>query len=73
MKKVNIKIEYTARKDERYDKAFKPILFVNGKWHYTTARCKKTMRGALNSAKRMAEQCENDYPAQYNNVTITQR
>ncbi len=70
---MKIAIEYTARKDNNYDKAFKPSVYVNGKWIYTISRCKKTMRGALNAAKRLAEEHAIGYPSQYNEITVTQK
>jgi len=70
---MRINIEYAARQDHHYDKAFKPLVFLNGKAIYTTTRCKKTMRGALNCAKRIANEVSKQYPKQYNEVVITQR
>lgn len=55
-------IEYTAHQDKNYAKAFKPDVYVNGKWIYTISRCKKTMRGAINNAKKLADQHATTYP-----------
>lgn len=70
---ATIKIEYAAKQDFNFDKAFKPSVFVNGKWVYTISRCKKTMRGALNAAKKLAEEYSTHYSSQYNNITISQK
>ncbi len=69
-----VKIEYAVRRDVNYDKAFKPLVFVDGKAIYTTMRCKKTMRGALTAAKKYAnELAVSNYPSLYNEITITER
>jgi len=56
-----ITIEYSAHQDKMYAKAFKPDVYVNGKWIYTISHSKKTMRGALNNAKQLAEQHQKTY------------
>jgi hypothetical protein len=67
----NVLIEYEARK---ITKAFKPCVFVNGKWVYTISHSKKTMRGGLAEAKRLAESiAKNNYPACWNNVTVKEK
>ncbi len=66
---TDINVTYTARKDERYDKSYSPIVFVNSKAHYHTERNKKSNAGALRVAKRVAEDVANYYTAQ--NVTKT--
>jgi len=68
-----VKIEFTAKQDKNYDKAFKPLIFANGKWVYTTARCRKTMNGALNYAKKLAEQHAKNYPSLYTDITIVRK
>ncbi len=65
-----ITIEYSAKQDTRYNKAFKPNVWVDGKWIYTISRCKKTMRGALNAAKKLAEEHANQYMC---NIIIRQK
>lgn len=65
-----INITYTAKKDERFTKSFKPIVFVNGKFHYHTERNKKTMNGALNVAKRVAESVAGYYEKTGNVVNV---
>ena len=62
IKQEIITIEYSAHQDRNYDKAFKPDVYINGKWIYTISRCKKTMRGAINNAKILAEDCAKNYP-----------
>lgn len=69
-----ITVEYNAHRDFNFDKAFKPDVYVNGKWIYTISRCKKTMRGALNQAKRLAEGYATNYPNNtYCKVIVRQR
>jgi len=70
---ANVTIEYSAYKMDGYDKAFKPSLYINGEWVYTISRARKSMRGALNEAKRIAEDHARQYPKQYNNVTVAKR
>ena len=67
---TKIKIEYTAYQDKNFNKAFKPSVFVNGKWVYTISRCKKTMHGALDSAKKLAEEYATHYSSQNNDIVI---
>lgn len=67
---ATINVVYTTKKDERFTKSFKPIVSVNGKFHYHTERNKKTMRGALNVAKRVAEDVANYY--RYNNIVTVE-
>lgn len=62
IKQEIITIEYSAHQDFDFDKAFKPDVYVNGKWIYTISRCKKTMRGALNNAKKLANDYASNYP-----------
>lgn len=70
---ATIKIEYSAYQDFNYDKAFKPTVYVNGKWIYSISRCKKTMRGALTQAKRLAEQHALNYSDKYNDITVSRK
>jgi hypothetical protein len=74
IKQEIITIEYSAHQDFNFEKAFKPDVYVNGKWIYTISRCKKTMRGALNNAKRLAEGYAKNYPNNaYCKAVIQQR
>lgn len=72
MAKLTQLIEYGASKSMLG--GYKPSIYINGKWCYSIVRNTKTLRGAINRAKKLAEQAaEANFPKQYNDVVIQER